>query len=852
MNNNKIILIDSNSLINRAFHALPPLQLVDGTYTNAIYGYTAMLQKLISEEKPTHICAVFDCKAKTFRHYMYDGYKATRKPMAEELAAQIPILKDLLEKMGIKILFKEGAEADDIIGTLAKRFDDETIIVTGDRDSLQLIDDTTTVFLTKRGVSDVIKYTPAVLKELEGFTPEQIIEYKGLAGDSSDNIPGAPGVGQKTATDLLTKFGNIDNIYANVESIVGKLKERLENNKELVYLSKQLATIDTKIDLICNLDDIKFSYPLPKIAYEAMKKLDFKKLIDRFKFDVSEGETVVTDKFIETEIVKINDETSLVEAINEVSGREKIAVSWDNEISFSDGKKNYVVNITNDLFGTGLTEETIVEAMRSVFEGNIEKIVYDAKQIMTVLSEFKCELNPPYSDLALKGYLLSPGRNLKDVKQLLSAYGYSENTVAANMYRLDAELDEKIDKLELTKLYRELELPLVKCLFDMERVGFRIDINILNELDAMYTEEIEGLVKSIYELAGEEFNVNSNKQLASILFEKLGLPHSKKNKTGFSVNAEVLEELEHPIAEVLLRYRQLTKLKSTYIDGMRGLINKSTGKVHTCFKQNVTATGRLSSTEPNLQNIPVRRAEGREIRRMFVPSDGCVLVSADYSQIELRLLAHFSQDSNLIEAFKESKDIHATTASKIFRVPFEEVTSAMRSSAKAVNFGIIYGISSFGLAKNANVTNYQAKKFMEEYFATYPAVKEYMNENIKVAKEQGYLRTMLGRIRYFPELTSSQYTVRAFGERAAMNMPLQGSASDIIKLAMLKVKSELEKKGLKSKLILQVHDELILDVPEAEEDEVKGLLVSTMENVVELRVPLIVNVASGKNWYEAK
>ena len=852
MNNNKIILIDSNSLVNRAFHALPPLQLVDGTYTNAIYGYTAMLQKLISEEKPTHICAVFDCKAKTFRHYMYDGYKATRKPMAEELAVQIPILKDLLEKMGIKILFKEGAEADDIIGTLAKRFDDETIIVTGDRDSLQLLDDTTTVFLTKRGVSDVIKYTPAVLKELEGFTPEQIIEYKGLAGDSSDNIPGAPGVGQKTATDLLTKFGDIDNIYANIDSVVGKLREKLENNKELVYLSKQLATIDTKIDLICNLDDIEFSYPLPKIAYETMKKLDFKKLIDRFKFDVSEEETVVSDKDIATEEIKIDDENSLVEAINEVKKRGKIAISWDSEISFSDGQKNYVVNLSSDLFGAGLTEDAIVEAMRPIFEGSFEKIVYDAKQLMTILSEFKCELNPPYSDLSLKGYLLSPGRNVKDVKQLLSAYGYSEKVVAASMYRLDSELDEKMSKLELTKLYDELELPLVKCLFDMERVGFRIDINILNELDAMYAEEIEELVKKIYELAGEEFNVNSNKQLASILFEKLGLPHSKKNKTGFAVNAEVLEELEHPIAEVLLRYRQLTKLKSTYIDGMRGLINKTTGKVHTCFKQNVTATGRLSSTEPNLQNIPVRRAEGREIRRMFVPSDGCVLVSADYSQIELRLLAHFSQDAHLIEAFNEGKDIHATTASKIFRVPFDEVTSSMRSSAKAVNFGIIYGISSFGLAKNANVTNYQAKKFMEEYFATYPAVKEYMNGNIKAAKEQGYLRTMLGRIRYFPELTSSQYTVRAFGERAAMNMPLQGSASDIIKLAMLKVKNELEKNGLKSKLILQVHDELILDVPAEEEENVKELLKSAMENVVELRVPLIVNVASGKNWYEAK
>lgn len=853
MSNNKIILIDSNSLINRAFHALPPLQLVDGTYTNAIYGYTAMLQKLISEENPTHICAVFDCRAKTFRHFMYDGYKATRKPMAEELAVQIPLLQDLLGKMGIKILFKEGAEADDIIGTLAKRFNDETIIVTGDRDSLQLVDETTTVFLTKRGVSDVIKYNPQTLKELDGLSPMQIIEYKGLAGDSSDNIPGAPGVGPKTANDLLSQYGDIDNIYANINAISGKLKEKLENNKELVYLSKSLATIDTQVDIACSLSDMKFGYPLPKEAYEMMKKLDFKKLIDRFSFDISEQEKVSAGKSIAVETIRIENIDDLQQAIIEIkSNGNSYVLCWDEEISFSNGHKNYVVLLSNDLFGTGLTEDDVIYALRPILASDYKKIVYDAKQLMTAFATFGIALEEPYEDLSLKGYLLYPGRNVKDIKQLLSAYGYSGDNVAAEAFYLNNELNEKINDLGLKELYYNIELPLVKCLFDMEQVGFRVDINILNELDELYSDEIKKLIKQVHELAGEEFNINSNKQLATILFDKMGLPHAKKNKTGFSVNAEVLEELEHPIAEVLLRYRQLTKLKSTYIDGMRGLINRKTGKVHTCFKQNVTATGRLSSTEPNLQNIPVRRAEGREIRRMFVPEDGHILVSADYSQIELRLLAHFSKDEHLIEAFNSDKDVHAMTASKIFRVPFDNVDASMRSSAKAVNFGIIYGISSYGLAKNASVTNYQAKKFMEEYFATYPSVKIYMDENIKNAKEQGYLRTMLGRIRYFPELTSSQYSVRAFGERAAMNMPLQGSASDIIKLAMLAVKRELANKGLKSKLILQVHDELILDVPENEVFEVKELLKATMENVVKLRVPLIVNVASGKTWYEAK
>ncbi len=851
--NNKILLIDSNSLVNRAFHALPPLQLVDGTYTNAIFGYVSMLQKLISEEKPSHVCAVFDCRAKTFRHKMYEAYKGTRKPMAEELATQIPVLKDLLTAMGIKILFQEGDEADDIIGTLAKRFSDETIVVTGDRDCLQLVDKTTTVFLTKRGVTDVIKYTPEVLFETDGFIPSQIIEYKGLAGDSSDNIPGAPGVGQKTATDLLNKYSNIDGIYANIEEIKGKLKEKLLENREIVYLSKTLATINTSVDIKCELDDIKFSYPLPQHSREFMKKLDFRKLIDRFDFDgndIAEEKDLVTDEYSFEEVI-IENEDDLRKAVASIP-KGKVSISWNEYVSFSDGKINYLVKVSNDLFGLSLSEELVMDIIKPLFSEEYNTILFDVKHLMTLFASVNYDIYLPYEDVSLKAYLLSPGRAIKNEQQILTTYKYPGEKLAVELFSLNDRLDEELKRLDLYQLYLDIELPLVKCLFDMERTGFRVDGKVLDELDVLYSAEIEKLVAEIHSLAGEEFNVNSNKQLASILFEKLGLPHAKKNKTGFSVNAEVLEELDHPIAVVLLRYRQLSKLKSTYIDGMRGLVSSRTSKVHTSFKQNVTATGRLSSTEPNLQNIPVRRAEGKEIRRMFIPSNDSVLVSADYSQIELRLLAHFSQDKNLIAAFNSDDDVHAITASKIFRVPLEDVTSAMRSSAKAVNFGIIYGISTFGLAKNASVSNYQAKVFIEEYFATYPQVKEYMVGNIKRAKEIGYLRTMLGRLRYFPELKSSQYAIRAFGERAAMNMPLQGSASDIIKLAMLRVESALKENGLKSKLILQVHDELILDVLQEEEVRVKELLKETMENVVQLRVPLIVNVESGKNWYEAK
>ena len=849
-NNTKILLIDSNSLVNRAFHALPPLQLADGSYTNAIFGYASMLQKLISEENPTHICAVFDCRAKTFRHLKYDGYKATRKPMAEELAAQIPVLKDLLQKMGIKILFKEGFEADDIIGTLAKRFSLDTIIVTGDRDCLQLVDDTTTVFWTKRGVTDVVKYTPETLLKNDGFTPEQIIEYKGLAGDSSDNIPGASGVGPKTATDLLTAYGDIDGIYENIEKIKGKLQEKLIENKEQVYLSKDLATICTTVDVECDLADMAFVYPLNVDAYEMMKKLQFKKLIDRFSFSKID-ETIVFGKETECVVKEVSTAEELEKELASFKG-DTFSFVWDDVVQFSDGRTNVVVNVTNDLFGSGLSDDDILSIAQRYLSGNKKKIIFDVKQTMTAIYPFGAKISEPYDDLSLIAYLLNPGRTTKTLSQLLETYNYAAKNLAAEAVALCAELIEKLKQDGLYTLYQTLELPLISCLFKMERVGFSVDVKVLDELDKLYSEQIKVLLQEIYSLAGEEFNVNSNKQLASILFEKMNLSHKKKNKTGYSVDADVLEEIDHPIAAVLLRYRQLSKLKSTYIDGMRNVINHKTGKVHTYFKQNLTVTGRLSSTEPNLQNIPVRRAEGKEIRKMFVPSEGCVLVSADYSQIELRLLAHFSGDERMIEGFKNGEDIHAITASKIFGVPLRDVSSSMRASAKAVNFGIIYGISSFGLAKNAAVSNAQARKFIDEYFKTYPKVKEYMDGNVKEAKEKGCLRTMSGRIRYFPEFASSQYAVRAFGERAAMNMPLQGSASDIIKMAMLKVDDAIREKGLRAQLILQVHDELILDVPKEEEETVKKLLVDQMENVVQLRVPLVVNVSSGSNWYEAK
>lgn len=876
-NDVKILLLDSNSLINRAFHALPPLINSDGLYTNAIYGYMTMLNKLITEEKPTHICAVFDCRAKTFRHGMYDGYKATRKPMPEELAMQVPVLQQLLVKLGIKILYKEGYEADDILGTLSKRFDYPTIIVTGDRDCLQLVSDTTTVFNTKKGITEVKKYTPELLAE-EGFTPQQIIEYKALAGDSSDNIPGCSGVGDKTAKDLLSEYKCVDGIYEHIDEIKGKLKEKLENNKDMVMLSKRLATIDVFADVECSLDDIVYLNRISDDAIDMMKYLQFKKLIEKFApdyketdvksteskknetkekiYDVSYGENKEYENKIKNstaEVIEISDENTLTDEIKNISENDKIFFDFtESNAIIGIENKIYSIKTTENLIDTGISYETVIDVVKPLVAGKNQKFFFDAKKNMRFLSAYGVKIEKPYDDLLLMAYLINNTKVIKNAEMLAEEYCYSTENVYGALCDIYPILKEKITEKNLTKLYYEIELPLIEVLFDMEQTGFSVNGTMLEELNVKYAKEINELLQEIYSLAGQTFNVNSNKQLGFVLFDTLGLPHSKKTKTGYSVDADTLEELDHPIVTAILRYRELAKLKSTYVEGMKQVMNPLTGKVHTCFNQCITATGRLSSTEPNLQNIPVRKSEGREIRKMFIPSEGNVLVTADYSQIELRLLAHFSEEPKLIESYQNGCDIHALTASKIFNVPLEDVTPEMRTSAKAVNFGIIYGISGFGLSKNAGVTRYQAKNFIEQYFITYPKVKEYMDSNVSLAKKQGYLTTLFGRIRYFPELTSPKFSIRAFGERAAMNMPLQGTASDIIKISMLKVHDALKNQGLKAKLILQVHDELIVDAPKEEEDAVKEILKNNMESAANLRVPLTVNVSCGSNWYASK
>lgn len=846
----KIILIDSNSLINRAFYALPMLQNSSGQFTGAVYGYISMLQRLISEEKPTHICAIFDAKRKTFRNDLYAGYKAKRKGMPEELATQMPILKDLLETMGIKILSLEGFEGDDIIGTIAKRFKEDTIVVSGDKDCLQLVDDTTRVYNTRRGVSDVKVYNLEALAE-EGLTPQQVIEHKGLAGDASDSIPGAPGVGNITARRLLEKYGSIGNVYENIEEIPGKLKDRLADNKDLVYLSKLLATIDTNVPIECSIDDMKFNYPLSSAVIEKMQELEFRNLIGRFEYNDGAQAVEIEKPATEIEIIEIKDIKELETLTNSINKGEKIVINWGDEVVIAFLMKEYHIPISNDLFGEGISPDDVAETISKLYSKDYKNIFFDAKTQKHILTNLSINVEMPYEDIQLKAYLINSSRTVNDEKELADIYCPHESSSAYAMLATNEILDKKIIEWELSSLYYDIELPLVECLFDMEKAGFKIDIQMLDNLSSQYETEINLLEKRIYELADEEFNIDSNKQLAEILFVKLQLPTKKKTKTGFSVSASVLEELDHPIVKSLLRYRQIKKLKSTYIDGMKAVMNKISGKVHTCFKQSLTTTGRLSSTEPNLQNIPIRRAEGREIRRMFMASKGCEIVTADYSQIELRLLAHFSEDKHLIDAYKHSEDIHSLTASKIYGVELDEVTEEMRSDSKAVNFGIIYGISSFGLANNLSVSPAKAKKYIDEYFKTYPSVKEYMDSNVKKAEKDGFLRTFKGRIRHFAEFKSPNHTVRAFAKRAAMNMPLQGSASDIIKIAMLRVWEKLKTNDYKAKLILQVHDELIIDAPINELGDIKKLIKEEMENAVKLSIPLLVNVSTGKNWFEA-
>lgn len=844
-----LVLLDSNSLINRAFYALPPLTNRQGQQTGAIFGFVNMFLKLVDKYKPDYVVAAFDRKAPTFRKKMYEGYKATRKPMPEELACQLEPLKRLLRAMKVQIAEIDGFEADDILGTLSKRSKCKTYIVTGDRDSLQLIDEKTTVLLTKKGISEIVEYDEARLKE-DGFTPSQIIDLKSLMGDSSDNIPGVAGIGEGTATKLLAEYGTLDNVYAHIDETKGALNRKLTEGKESAYLSYKLATIDRDCPIETVPEDMTFTETYDSEVRDILLEFEFGKIADRLNF--GQKETKAETLAVKTQTA--DSEAALLNALAKIKESGLLAFDISQRIFVGGYGVSYEVTISDNLLGEGVDYNAFIRALEPLIcDEDVRKLCFDKKTYMHLLEPYGVVMKGVCDDVMLKAYLCDSNRNYKSLSALATAYGVNTDDGAAALVALDDILDGEMREKEQEKLYKELELPLVDVLYFMEKEGFKVDRKYLDELNGELTSETEKLAAEITDLAGEPFNINSTQQLAKILFEKLGLKHGKKTKTGYSTNVEVLESLrnEHPIIPAILQYRELVKLKSTYLDGMLPLIDKN-GRIHTVFKQAVTATGRLSSTEPNLQNIPIRKESGKRIRKMFVPADGNVLVCGDYSQIELRLMAHMSGDKAMIDAFNGGEDFHRSTAARLFGVPFEEVTQDMRRSAKAVNFGIIYGISDFGLSEDLGISVYEARRYMQNYFATYPGVKRFMDDCVAFAKENGYVKTLYGRKRYIPELQASVYATRAFGERVAMNMPLQGTASDIIKAAMIEVDKKLAEGGYKAKLIMQVHDELIVDCPLSEKDNVEKLLKTCMQNVAELSVPLIADVGSGENWLEAK
>lgn len=846
----KLLILDSNSLINRAYYALPNFSNRKGQFTGAIFGYCNMLLKLIENYKPTYIIATFDRKAPTFRKEIYDGYKATRKPMPPELAMQIQPMKEILSLMNIPILEKDGYEADDIIGTIAKKFPQQTYIVTGDKDSLQLVDDSTTVLLTRKGVTEIEEFDVAHLLET-GLRPSQVIDLKSLMGDTSDNIPGVPGVGEKTARDLLSKYDTLDGVYEHIEEIKGKLKEKLENNKELAYLSYKLATINTNSPIEIDLLDATLKMPFDVKLKDKLKELELYKIIERLDFDGTSQEIVVEQVNVST--ISQSDELDLL--VKKIQKEKNFSISLGEDILIATSNKEaYKIQISNNLLD-GMLIDYVYLALKPVFEDNaITKIVFDSKTLMRELHNYHIRLSMPYEDVLIKAYLLDANRNYKTLEDLLRSFSIESDSIAAALFSVDKQITINLKERNLYDLYENMELPLVEVLFDMETEGFRVNKEKILEISTIFKKELEDISNQIFDCTGEVFNINSPKQLSVILFEKIGLkPGGKEAKAGHSTAVDVLQGLinDHPCIPLILRYRELEKLRSTYLDGMLPNIDGD-GKIRTIFKQTVTATGRLSSTEPNLQNIPVRKKEGKQIRELFIASEGRKLVCADYSQIELRLMAAFSGDESLINAFNNNEDIHALTAAKVFNIPLEMVTPDLRRQAKAVNFGIIYGISSFGLSTDLGIPIYQAKEFIDNYFRTYPKVYEYMEKLKKDAKAHGFAKTYFGRIRYIPELTMSNRNMQMFGERVAMNMPLQGSASDIIKLAMIKVHKALKDNNLKSKLIMQVHDELIIDTYEDEIEIVSKILKENMENVVSLPVKLVADLGVGDSWLEAK
>ncbi|HEX2924866.1 MAG TPA: DNA polymerase I [Ruminiclostridium sp.] len=891
----KILVVDGNSILNRAFYGLSKTAMLttsEGLYTNAVYGFINILTKYLQDENPEYVCVAFDLKAPTFRHKEYDQYKAQRKGMPNELAVQVPLIKQVLDAMSISRVEVEGFEADDILGTVslyAEKQGMEAILLTGDRDSLQLASKATRIKLpvTRGSKTETDEYDYEKVVEKYGVTPDKLIEVKGLMGDTSDNIPGVPGIGEKTALELIKKFNTIEELYENIHKVEKKgVREKLENNKDLAFMSKRLATIYRRVPGIENLNNyIRTGIDKEKL-YSIFKRLEFKTLID--KFGLSSTPFVEASEALKIEHVDIDSISELQSCISviKLSGRMAVYYHIDPTGSYLDDlciyscQEDYAPAVI--IFSESLTCKMVIDELREIFESkDIEKYGHDLKKLFKYLKLHGIELENVVFDTFIGAYILEPTRSTYTISELSEDHLKQSITPAEVLYDKHGkrlEQGEDVSASEVCaaavnaiyglaekfrpiirdngqeELYYKIELPLVEVLADMELRGFKVDVEGLKAYSREMDSRLVILENEIYMQAGETFNINSPKQLGVILFEKLGLPTGKKTKTGYSTNAEVLEQLsyKHEIVARILEYRQLMKLKSTYADGLLSVLEKD-GKIHSSFNQTVTATGRISSTEPNLQNIPVKLEMGRKIRKVFIPTnENYVLLDADYSQIELRVLAHITDDENMIEAFKNNEDIHTTTASKVFGIPPEEVSSLMRSRAKAVNFGIVYGISDFSLSKDIGVTKKEAKKYIDDYLTKYSKVREYMSDTVAKGNEFGFVTTLYNRRRYLPELKSSNFNMRSFGERVAMNTPIQGSAADIIKISMVKVYNELKKRNLKSKLILQVHDELIVETEKSELEEVTKLLKDCMENAVALKVPLTVDVKYGDTWYETK
>ncbi|ABR49264.1 DNA polymerase I [Alkaliphilus metalliredigens QYMF] len=897
MNLKRMVIIDGNSLINRAFYALPPLTNKEGQHTNAIYGFMTMLLKVMDDYDPQYISVAFDRKAPTFRHKSFEGYKAGRKKMPPELAEQLEPLKEVLDAFHIYRVEIDGFEADDLIGTLSKYAEEqdiECLIVTGDKDALQLASEKVKILFTKKGISSLEIYDPQKIMEQYEVTPEQFIDLKGLMGDNSDNIPGIPGVGEKTAIKLLKQFGTVENLIQNAGEISAqKLREKVENNTEQAMMSKRLATIMTNVPVEIELEKLKKIAIDEEKVLALFKKFEFNTLIGRViaRKEEVDGEVVVKQEKMTNEIAQITNIDELKKAFDEVrAGKQMILQTKTEEenivldhilaITFSvNGEKLYYIDVRD--FSD---KEALLIQIKEVLEDEeIHKIGHDIKHEIRHFYVHDIEMKNVTFDTMIGEYLIDPAKSSYALKDLAAQYigqevmseeelrGKGKNLISIGeapkedlmkylcqrvsvIGKIYPEIKAKMQELELEKLYYEVELPLVEVLAAMEYKGIKVDRSMLEILEIEFGEQIDLLTKAIHELAETNFNINSPKQLGEVLFEKLELPPIKKTKTGYSTNAEVLEKLQdqHDIIPKILEYRQVTKLKSTYVDGLLNIINPETGRIHSNFNQTVTTTGRISSTEPNLQNIPIKLEMGRRLRKVFVANENHQFIDADYSQVELRVLAHICEDENLLDAFLKNQDIHTRTAAEIFDVPMEEVTDSMRSSAKAVNFGIVYGISDYGLSQNLNITRVKAKKYIDNYLDKYPSVKRYMDEIVEQAHQQGYVVTLFNRRRYLPELKSRNFNIRSFGERMAMNTPIQGSAADIIKIAMVNVYRRLKEQGLTSKLILQVHDELIVEAPDNEVEVAIKIVRESMEEAMNLKVQLKVDLAYANNWYDAK